>query len=170
MTEVEIRRLAPGEGERYRAIRLKALAESPRAFASSYEKEAAFPAEQWEERLAGVVVTLVAVVDGSDCGTVGVIPRGEEHPGRAHLVGMWVDPAVRGRGAGGRLVDGALALAREMGAEEAELWVVDENEPAIALYESRGFTPSGVRGTLPSDPTAAESHYLLKSLPPVPSN
>ncbi|GAA4586242.1 GNAT family N-acetyltransferase [Planotetraspora phitsanulokensis] len=159
----------PGEGPRYREIRLKALAESPRAFASSYDKEAAFPAEQWEERLEGVVVTLVAVVDGSDAGIVGVIPGSEEHPRRAHLVGMWIDPAARGRGAGGRLVDEALALAWGLDAEEVELWVVDDNEPAIALYESRGFTPSGVRGMLPSDPTAAESHYLLKSLPPVPA-
>ncbi|MFC0555660.1 GNAT family N-acetyltransferase [Planotetraspora thailandica] len=164
MTDVEIRRLVPGEGERYRKIRLKALADSPEAFASTYDKEAAFPAERWEERLVGEVATLVAVTDGVDAGIVGVIPGSGEHPLRAHLIAMWVDPAIRGRGAGGRLVDAALSQARKMGAEEVELWVVDGNEPAIALYKSRGFTPSGIRGTLPSDPSVGESHFLLRSL------
>ncbi|MDP9842832.1 GNAT family N-acetyltransferase [Streptosporangium lutulentum] len=164
MTDVEIRRLVSGEGERYRRIRLKALADSPEAFASTYGKEVAFTAELWEERLASEVAILVAVVDGVDAGIVGVMPGGGEHPGRAHLVSMWIDPAVRGRGAGGRLMDAALSQARKMGAEEVELWVVDGNESAIALYKSRGFTPSGMRGTLPSDPSVFESHHLLENL------
>ncbi|GLW12618.1 N-acetyltransferase [Microtetraspora sp. NBRC 13810] len=164
MTDVQIRRLVPGDGGRYREIRLKALAESPEAFAATYTVEAAFTAERWEERLAGGVTTLVAAVDGADAGLVAVMPGGAEHPRRAHLVAMWVDPAARGRGVGGLLVDAALSRAREMDATEVELWVVDGNEPAIALYKSRGFTPTGVRGTLPSDPSVGESHFLLADL------
>ncbi|MFC7640943.1 GNAT family N-acetyltransferase [Streptosporangium lutulentum] len=61
-------------------------------------------------------------------------------------------------------MDAALSQARKMGAEEVELWVVDGNESAIALYKSRGFTPSGMRGTLPSDPSVFESHHLLENL------
>jgi hypothetical protein len=48
---VEIRRLRAGEAARLRELRLRALQDSPDAFASSYEREAELPTAHWK-RLA----------------------------------------------------------------------------------------------------------------------
>ena len=64
---------------------------------------------------------------------------------KAHLIGMFVAPEARGRGAARMLLDAALAQCRAR--EEVTsvtLTVTDGNEPAIALYESVGFRSFGV--------------------------
>lgn len=56
-----------------------------------------------------------------------------------------VDPALRGRGLGRRLVVLALEQARADGAERIDLAVLDGNDVAQRLYESLGFTLTGER-------------------------
>ncbi|WP_146607580.1 GNAT family N-acetyltransferase [Spongiactinospora gelatinilytica] len=163
MSDVVIDRLAVGEGRRFREIRLRALAESPHAFASTYAKEAAMSDAEWEARLAeGTPARYVAVADGADVGLVGIfMDERDEVPGTAHLIAMWIDPAHRGRGIGSLLVDEALAWARTAGARRVGLWVVDANDPAFALYRSKGFAPSGRTMALPSDPSVTETQCVL---------
>jgi hypothetical protein len=45
---VAVRRLAAGEGELLRAVRLRALADTPLAFGSTRDREAAWPLARWE--------------------------------------------------------------------------------------------------------------------------
>jgi ribosomal protein S18 acetylase RimI-like enzyme len=52
---------------------------------------------------------------------------------------MWVDPAQRGRGLGGRLVDAVVEWAAANGAGTVVLSVKRANAAAIALYERCGF-------------------------------
>ena len=56
-----------------------------------------------------------------------------------------VRPQVRRSGAGGRLLDAALADARARGALEMFLEVRDNNAAAHRLYRSRGFAEVGRR-------------------------
>lgn len=56
----------------------------------------------------------------------------------AYIVNMYVPPAHRRRGIGGRLLDRCLATAEELGVRKLLLHSTDE---ARSLYESRGFTP-----------------------------
>lgn len=56
-----------------------------------------------------------------------------------------VDPALRGRGLGRRLVVLALEQARAEGAERIDLVVVEGNDVAQRLYEALGFTLTGQR-------------------------
>jgi GNAT superfamily N-acetyltransferase len=51
-----------------------------------------------------------------------------------------VDPAARGEGHGRRLTETMLAWAKSAGAERSYLQVHSVNQPAIALYNSLGFT------------------------------
>ncbi len=45
-----VRRLAPGEVDLLRDIRLRALKDAPLAFSSNYASEAAFEPAEWERR------------------------------------------------------------------------------------------------------------------------
>ena len=51
-------------------------------------------------------------------------------------------PAARGRGIGDRLVRDWLALERE-NAAKFQLWVREDNPPALRMYEKLGFQPDG---------------------------
>jgi len=57
-----------------------------------------------------------------------------------YLEELYVAPEHRGRGLGGALLDGAIAAAREAGADHFELTTGETDTEARALYESRSFT------------------------------
>ena len=146
----QVRVVRTVEWRRARDLRLRALADAPDAFGSTLERERAFGESEWLEWITGwegVENThLVAIVDGIWVGmAVGSQADGDPV---AHLYGMWVEPAVRGRGVGGRLVDGVIAWATSRGAAVLELGVAEGNDVARSLYEGRGFTDTGRRDPL----------------------
>ena len=57
-----------------------------------------------------------------------------------HLAELYVVPPLRGKGIGRALLDGAMTLARERGADHMDLGTSEDDAPARALYESAGFT------------------------------
>ena len=58
----------------------------------------------------------------------------------AYLEELYVAPALRGRGIGRALLEGAMDAAREAGAVRIDLGTSVDDTAAIALYESCGFT------------------------------
>jgi len=54
-----------------------------------------------------------------------------------------VRPKVTQRGSGGALLDDAVAAAASSGYLCLDLWVRRGNDRAVALYRSRGFSPTG---------------------------
>ncbi|MFB9834870.1 GNAT family N-acetyltransferase [Actinoallomurus acaciae] len=155
---MEITWLGAGDEDRYREIRLRALADTPEAFASTYEDEKAFSPDVWTSRLTGdKSVNLLAVEDGVALGmTSALVEDGDV----AHIVGMWVTPEARGRGVGRYLIETVADWARDQGLRELTLWVAEPNAPARALYESCGFHPSGDRQPLPSDTSVMERRLV----------
>ena len=145
---MEIRRLAAHEGPRLRAIRLRALAQAPGAFGSTYDEAAARPLDSWTAQLREIP-TFVAVVDGEDMGIVRGA-RDDSQADAAWLISMWVAPEVRGQGVGEALIDTVVQWARDSGARRLLLDVGDHNRPAIALYARMGFEPNGRTGSLPA--------------------
>ncbi|MFE6685018.1 GNAT family N-acetyltransferase [Streptomyces sp. NPDC057743] len=139
MGRISVRPLEPGDWARYRAVRLAALADAPEAFGSTLEREQAFTAETWRQRLAGRDQFL-AEDDGQACGLVGIVPTG---PSTAQLVSMWVAPTARGRGIANRLVGEALRGADTGGIVHLELWVTQGNDRAERLYARHGFQRTG---------------------------
>ena len=76
------------------------------------------------------------VDEGGVRGTCAVI----RHDGETlELAKMAVDPSARGRGYGDRLIDAAIALAREVGARRIMLVSNTRLGPALALYRKHGF-------------------------------
>jgi GNAT superfamily N-acetyltransferase len=162
-----VRPLRADEWPLLRELRLRALADAPDAFARTHAEEAAAPERMWRDRAAGGpdIVTLLATTapegDGAWTATGMATVRLEGEPPGGHLLGMWVDPAHRGTGLAGRLIDHAAAWARERGAGELVLWVVDRNTAARRAYRRAGFQPTGDHQPLPSRPELSESMYRL---------
>ena len=93
--------------------------------------------------------TLVAV--DPEGAVLGSAKWGPNRPGRgAHVstASFMVDPAARGRGAGRLLVEAVATWAAGTGAERLELCVTEANDPAVALYHTAGFEPTGGRDVL----------------------
>jgi demethylmenaquinone methyltransferase/2-methoxy-6-polyprenyl-1,4-benzoquinol methylase len=150
---MQIVRAEPDDWERLRDLRLRALLDAPEAFGSTHEREAAQTEDDWRafaggwEGTARQAVFVAADDDGRWVGlAVGVVS--EADTSLANLYAMWVDPAARGRGAGRRLVETVAAWAAGTGAERLELCVTEANDPAVALYRTAGFEPTGGRDAL----------------------
>ena len=143
-----IARLGPGDGARLRALRLRALADAPDAFATTLVEAEAWGDASWEDQ-AVALPTFVWVDRGADLGMVRVAPH-DDDPEAAYLISMWVAPEARGRGIGDALVAEVLGWARAHGRRRVYLDVGERNRPARALYERAGFVVSGVRGALPA--------------------
>ena len=155
-----VRRLRRGEGEQLRELRLRALAEAPYAFATSFEAARARPAEHWEEfalksEAAASQVTFVVFEDDPWLGMASAFLNPDE-PGEAHMVQMWVDPASRGQGLGRLLVEAIAEWASERGVTRLEASVTEGNKPAEILYEGVGFLPTGDQRPLASNPSLTE--------------
>lgn len=146
---VAIEKMELGDWKRVRTLRLRALQDTPDAFASTFEEEERFEPEAWRERLASAdAVTFFASIDGRDVGmATGAKYRGKENA--AGLFGMWVAAESRRAGVGALLVEAVIDWARRGPYDRLLLDVSDGNEPAIALYARMGFEPTGVSGTLP---------------------
>ncbi|MDW4497992.1 GNAT family N-acetyltransferase [Sulfitobacter sp. D35] len=79
----------------------------------------------WIAEMAGEVVGSVFVV------------RGDEATAKLRL--LYVDPAARGRGLGGRLVDECLHFAKDRGYRRMVLWTNDVLVSARRIYVAAGF-------------------------------
>ncbi|HEX7037880.1 MAG TPA: GNAT family N-acetyltransferase [Pseudomonadales bacterium] len=145
MHEVSIRCFRREEWPVYRALRLRALADAPDAFGSTYAAARQRPDSAWAQRLdhdPNVDLPLTAEVGD----TLGGLAWGHidpADPATVHLYQMWVAPEHRGRGIGAALLARVVDWARERGARRVALAVTCGNSPARRLYERAGFRPVG---------------------------
>jgi len=142
-----IERLRPGDGERLRAIRLRALADAPDAFGSTLAESELRSPEDWEAQVAALP-TFVWRDGSTDLGMI----RGAPHdgdPAAGYLISLWVAPEARGSGVGAALVGEVVAWARGRGLRRLVLDVGEHNVAARRLYERHGFAATGATGALP---------------------
>ncbi|KUI30184.1 ribosomal-protein-alanine acetyltransferase [Mycobacterium sp. IS-1742] len=85
---------------------------------------------------------VAARVDGILVGYGGIARLGRNEPYEYEIHTIGVDPAHQGRGIGRRMLESLLEVAGQC---VIFLEVRTDNEPAIALYESVGFTRVGLR-------------------------
>jgi GNAT superfamily N-acetyltransferase len=139
---ITVRLLTTGDSQEYRSIRLAALQLAPEAFSSTYEVEAERPLSDFSDRLERAA--MFAAYDGPDIvGMAGFVrDTGPTDQHKGDLVGMFVLPRARGKGAGGALMRAVIAHASTL-VEQLRLGVVAGNDAAIALYQHFGFTAYG---------------------------
>ena len=128
-------------------------------FLTTYPEETSFTVDQEKEYLKRKTESvreteLVAEVEGKIVGTAGVdsVGSAEKLRHRASF-GISIDKEWWGFGIGRALTEACVECARTMGYSQLELEVVAENEKALALYRSEGFTeygrnPGGFRSRL----------------------
>lgn len=101
-------------------------------------------------------------------GGLAVLGRPGDFEGEVHTIG--VDPAAQRKGIGGALLDALLERADEFDAP-VFLEVRTDNDPALALYDTRGFSQVGVRKRY-YQPSGADAYTMRRpacSEAPVPA-
>jgi RimJ/RimL family protein N-acetyltransferase len=144
---MQIRRLLPGDAPAYRALRLRALRECPRAFTSSYEDDEKLPLEASQQRLASEHQRFWGAFeeDGELCGIVGLERETRsKNRHKATVVGMYVAKERSGRGIGAGLMRALIDDARSTGLELLVLTVTEGEGRAGQLYERCGFRSFGI--------------------------
>lgn len=79
----------------------------------------------------------IAEVDGERAGSIFLVQGSA--PDTAKLRMLFLTPAARGLGLGGRLVDECIAFARDAGYSKVELWTHSCLTDARRIYAKRGF-------------------------------
>ena len=136
-----IRRLAIGDEELLRTIRLEALEDDPDAFGSTYEREVERPIEDWRRWFTNGA-TFIAEVDE---GPVGLAAGWRDLGGDpiVHVASMWVRPSHRGTGVADDLLRAVLEWAASERVDAVKLMVLGGNIRASKVYERHGFYPTG---------------------------
>ncbi len=134
-------------------------------FAATAQAEAALEPTRWAElatqsQAAAEAVIYVAIDGERWLGMAGASWYDRDR-GIAHLWGMWVDPAIRGRGIGEQLVVAVRGWARSLGGRFLRLGVLTSGDDPTPFYERLGFVRTGELATLRRDPTAPV-HYLAR--------
>ena len=175
MCVMETRRISQSDGDLLRDLHLRMYADSPDAFSESLATAQAMTAEQWDARARQLsepeqAVAFVAMVGpepvGFIAGFVGRWRDGAMHWGTRDTVTLakaWVDPRHRRKGIGRSLAETVKAWAVEQGATTLGAQVTETNAPAIRFYAALGFTDSGRREPLLSNPTL-QIRFLSRSL------
>jgi ribosomal protein S18 acetylase RimI-like enzyme len=137
-----IRRLAAGDAEIYRDIRLEALRCNPEAFSSAFAAESAKPLCWFSDRLKSSDV-LGAFRARKLLGIAAfIVQQGDKMAHKGLLVGMYVRPEARRAGLGRRLSEAIIDIARRR-VELIQLSVVSDNEAARQMYADLGFLEYG---------------------------
>ncbi len=149
MSEIQVREVLPGEYEDAGSLTQRAYAEYARPGDPLWDNYFGMLADV--ARRAVFATVLVAVAGERIVGTATVeLDRtidGTEglHPSQANLRLLAVDPGIRGRGVGQRLVEACVQVARRAGKEVATLHTTEQMVAAQRIYRSLGFRrdPSG---------------------------
>ena len=164
---MNVARLVSTGLDAFYALRLRALAADPDAFLRTHAEELARGPSHCARMLADEAGNAIfaGVMDGALVGMVGVYrEQPEKWRHKATIWGVFVDAHVRGQGLGGRLMDAAIAHARDVFAvRQVYLSAEAEHHAAIHLYESRGFVAWGTepRGTMDGGRAMDEVHMWL---------
>lgn len=164
-----IRTLHPADWPVYRDLRLRALADAPDAFCSTYAEESQRTGDAWTARLAAPALgahqqgwPFAAELDGTPVGLAWVkmdaVSAGSA--ATASLYQVWVAPEARGRSVGAALVKAAVAWARARRAQALRLDVTSGDGAAARLYRRMGFVDDGAPVPRPGSALSEQAMVL----------
>lgn len=158
-----VRRLTGDDAIALKALRLKALADVPLAFSESLEDAQALLDHDWQVRIAAN--SIFGLFDGDQLLGMAQIERPEDAALRhkAWLTSVYLDDALRGRGAGRQLLEHTIKGAKSDGILQLQLGVGEFNSGVKQLYERLGFETYGLepRGLFANDEYVNEHLMVL---------
>jgi RimJ/RimL family protein N-acetyltransferase len=165
--QVTVKPLTIQDAEAFKALRLKAISDSPAAIWPTYEEEARTTPEAIGERIrqSGTQIVFGAFDSSRLIGIAGL--RRQPLLQVAHKAVLWgvlVDPEWRGSGVARMLLESIVAHARATAVLQIHLAVHTENPRAQRLYRSLGFEPYGLerRAVRVADRFYDEEHMVLR--------
>lgn len=151
--------IAPSIALTFKAVRLRALQDTPTAFGSTYARESQLTDGDWVKRAAqwgGEKSAAYLAMDADvPCGIAAGL-FDQDDATRADLLSMWVAPTHRRLGVGRTLVEAIFEWAQARGAMTLQLMVTSNNDAAIRFYERLGFARTGRTEPYPNDPALIE--------------
>ena len=140
---VTLRRLGPDDWCTLRAVRLRALADSPGNFFRSFAEDAERPDAHWQAMLVHPTTALWgAFVGEAIVGLTGAFRDRDDPTGQTAAFGMtWLDPAWRGTGVARLYYDARIAWARAQGFVRVEVGHRASNAASAAAMRRAGFRP-----------------------------
>ena len=161
---IRLDRISPGNALIFKAVRLRALHDSPKAFGSTYARESLLSEEEWLQRSrrwnTEGSIGYIAFDREQPCGLVACYSE-EENPGSGHVISMWVDPGYRRAGIGRALIEALSAWAPSQSLRQLRLMVTSVNSGAIEFYRRLGFRMTGRTEPYPNDPGIVEHEMVL---------
>ena len=136
--------LLPGDAGMLQYAVLKSVLTSPDAFLATAGQLKEKPPSYWREQLGSAAWAVVERGDRILGIAAAKPPRGQDteyaDPGKACFIeSVWLDPSMRAKGVGKHLVNYLIEEKRRAGIQDFYLWVLDDNAPAITLYEHMQF-------------------------------
>ena len=131
----EPHRVTKDEWEKLKDLRLRALADSPRAFGSTLEGTKDKPEETWLKQIENTY-TYAIEAEGQ---FVALAVFRKDDDGVWTINGVWTDPKFRRRGLSKKLFSEILKQAEELSVKTIELSVNATQSDAIELYKQSGF-------------------------------
>jgi ribosomal protein S18 acetylase RimI-like enzyme len=161
-SDIVVRPLTENDAGQYRALRLKALRDSPQSFSASAAEEEGLTDDEMVRRAApdAPSVTFGAFAGERLVGMATYIQNTREktrHKGM--MVAVYVAPDWRAARLGRRLVEEVVAHAKELGVL-LQCTVTADNDAARRLYRSLGFLPYG----LERDALCVDGRFLDEEL------
>lgn len=140
-------RLTAADWQSYRALRLRALEDSPDAFAATLAEQKQRPDAAWADRLASAArspdeLPLIAEHAGAPAGLAWAKADAAD-PSIVELFQVWVAPEARGKGLATALLRTVIGWARERRFRAMTLGVTRGDTPAVRLYRREGFRDVG---------------------------
>lgn len=163
MPKTLIRPLGEDDWPLLKALRLRALSDSPDSFGTTYESAVVEPERYWRawaKGQPGQSQAWAAFVNGE---TVGLVAAGMTEGAVGHCRSLWVAPEGRRSGLGRELIETACEWLARSGCGRVELDVTEGN-PAERLYLALGFRRTGERQPL-REGSALFEVTLVRDLP-----
>ncbi len=138
-------------------MRLESLKQSPLAFGSAFEEEAALGEGEWKKRMKNVDFAMTGRLP------VGMIVcsfnKEVKFRHTAEIFGFYVRTGYRGKGVGAALLDHALRLVKDnRGIVKVRLYVNRRQSAALRMYKKAGFA---VVGTLVKEMKVGAKFYTM---------
>lgn len=168
------KKITPQDAEKYKALRLLSLQESPFAFSDSYDDENNKTLAQFKEELQIIDTPPIFFI-------LGAFSKNEELIGflkfkkdtrtkarhKAMIHACYITPEYRNKKCGKKLMQ---ALEQEIkdliGIEQLHLWVIISDNSAQKFYEKCGFVKQGtvVKNDLIINNSYVDAIYMVKYL------